>query len=79
MPKHSLELAIKALNKKKDVQIVNNDIYIRNETTELGNKSWGRLDYLRKNHNMMIFVVDTLPKDLKMRGQVLNIIRRIAE
>ena len=79
MPKHSLEQAIKALNKKKDVQVEGTDIYIRNESTEVGNKSWGRIDYLRKQHNMLVFVVDRLPKECKMKGQVFNIIRRLAE
>ena len=79
MPKHSLEQAIKALNKKKDVQVEGTDIYIRNNSTEIGNKSWGKIDYLRKVHNMFVFMVDNLPKDARSKGQVPNIIRRIAE
>ena len=78
MGKHTRESAIYALNKKKDIQIVDNTIYIRNSGNDApGNKSWGKIGYLMNYHGMECWKVKALPKELK-KGEDLTLIKRIA-
>lgn len=78
MSKHSRESAIRTLTKKKDIQIVDNTIYIRNDGNDLpGNKSWGKIGYLMHYHSMECWKVKSLPKELK-KGEELNLLKRVA-
>ena len=78
MAKHTRESAIYALNKKKDIQIVNDTIYIRKDGNDLpGNKSWGKIGYLMHYHGMECWKVKSLPKELK-KDEELTLVKRIA-
>lgn len=45
---HTVESAVKSLKKVYGVEVKNNTIYIYAGAT-LGNKSWGKVDFLKKN------------------------------
>lgn len=43
---HTEHSAVNCLNRKKGVQIQDKTIFIAKEQNEVGNKSWGMIDYL---------------------------------
>lgn len=55
---------IRTLSKIRDIDIDtrNKSIYIIKGTTQLGNSSYGKIDYLIKVHGYKSFYVDTLSK-----------------
>lgn len=64
--KHTEEKAIRSLNKKKDC-LINRDykviqILTKNKVNDLGNKSWGKIDFLQKHAG---YTVKYVPKFLK--------------
>ncbi len=72
--KHRLDEVLRALKSKRDLRIVNDEIQILNDMIwsqklggiivnpakqfDIGNGTWGKLDYLRKIHGYYIVYVD---------------------
>lgn len=59
--KHSIDSAIRSLSKKHDCKVtINSVMVLRNgvptKANDLGNGSWGRIDYLRKQGLRTMFV-----------------------
>ncbi len=58
--KHTLESALKSLSKKQDVRINTNGIFVlkneKKQKHDLGNGSWGKIDFLNKQGLRTIFV-----------------------
>lgn len=51
--KHTVDEVLRSLSKKKDIKITGNEIQIlvgKDSKQDLGNKSWGKIDFLC-NHN----------------------------
>ena len=60
----TLEGVIKSLSRKHDFRIVDGIIYIlvgKAAHNDLGNGSWGKIDYLVKQHNYILTKVEKLP------------------
>lgn len=58
---NTIASALEVLNKKKDVKVIGNDIYVLNgyakyKANDLGNGSWGKIDFLRKKGYRMHLV-----------------------
>ena len=59
--KHTVDSAIKSLSKKRDINIVNNVIEVRRgkkSTQDLGNGSWGKVDFLCNHKGYIQVFVD---------------------
>ena len=57
--KHDLSSAMRSLSKKKDLRIEGRTIYVLSKGSnkkidDLGNGSWGKIDYLSKNHGFLV-------------------------
>lgn len=67
---------IKALNRKTSISIKNEAltngvhgvINVLKNATDLGNSSWGKIDYLIKVHNYKIYIVDNINKRQKINN-----------
>lgn len=59
---HTVESAIKSLKKIYGVEVKNNAIYIHAGAI-LGNKSWGKVDFLKKNGYDVIRTKDAVKKE----------------
>lgn len=60
--KHDLHESLRGLERKHDVKIIGNVIYVhvgRNRVNDLGNGSHGRIDYLVKKHRYLKIEVGT--------------------
>lgn len=55
---------IRSLSKKSSIQInpVNMTIEILKNSTDVGNSSWGKIDYLRKVHGYVVIFMNELSK-----------------
>lgn len=65
--KHTLDEVLRSLARKKDVKISNNTILLLsdkapNKSYDLGNGSFGKIDYLVKVHKYQLKIVDTFEK-----------------
>ena len=59
---HTVESAVKSLKKVYGVEVKNNTIHIHAGAT-LGNKSWGKIDFLKKNGYDVIRTKDAVKKE----------------
>lgn len=61
---------VKALNRKASINIkteatsdgVHGVIHVLKNANDLGNSSWGKIDYLVKVHNYKMYIVDNIAK-----------------
>lgn len=53
---------VQYLSKKKGCDVSEKSIKIDSNQSDIGNASWGRIDYLCKMHGYTYIVVDGLPK-----------------
>ena len=55
---------IRSLSKKGSIQInpVNMTVKVLKNSTDVGNGSWGKIDYLRKVHGYVVIFADKLSK-----------------
>lgn len=76
--KHTLEEVLKSLKKKRDCKVVDYTIWVLSnevynekkmmdvpnpaKVNDLGNGSWGKIDYLRKVHGYVVLKIDSLKK-----------------
>ena len=80
--KHKMEEVLKSLHRKKDLSIDSqgNVIYLLKEpkNNDLGNSSWGKIDFLKKYCGYNIIEVDQLPNEKKketyrrLKEQIIN-------
>ena len=80
--KHKMDEVLKSLHRKKDLSIDSqgNVIYLLKEpkNNDLGNSSWGKIDFLKKYCGYNIIEVDQLPNEKKketyrrLKEQLIN-------
>lgn len=52
---HTMEEALKSLRKKTGCSVKDGNIEIHKNHTDLGNGSWGKIDYLEKIHKFRVY------------------------
>ena len=64
--KHNYFSVTSALREKQDIIIKDKTVYVRKDHATVGNKSWGKIDYLKKIfHYDVMFLNDMNFRDLK--------------
>ena len=71
MPKqHRIDRVLRQLGQKNDCFVDPNTLTIqvlvgKNQKHDLGNKSWGKIDYLQKVHDFSVIKVDKFSKTFR--------------
>lgn len=55
---HTLEEVLRSLGRKKDIRISGRVVQVKRNSAEVGNGSWGKIDYLHKVHGYSYLHVD---------------------
>ena len=62
--KHTVDEVLRALDRKHDCKVVYNRVYIlksKESFNDLGNKSWGKIDFLCNHNGYTLVKTDKLP------------------
>lgn len=77
--KYEVDRVIRSLNKKNDIKIDSRDgiIYIlangsKSKINDLGNGSWGKIDFLVNYHGFFIRYVSELPKKGREKSELIS-------
>lgn len=65
MKNHDEASCLRSLRQKRSISIANRIIYVEKDNTEVGNGSWGKIDYLCNYCGYHYVIVATMPKNVK--------------